>query len=278
MQPLIDADVLLHEIGWSGEFKDKKDGEHVLLPFESVEELLTNKIRLICEDVEATQPPILFVSSSDRIVEIANSYYRLKGLPELVHTPNFRYEVAKTRPYKGNRKNPKPLHFENIFAHMLTHYDVVVSQNGLEADDEMSIEQFKRKDTIICSRDKDLRITPGRHFSWECGKQRSIGPEETDELGFLVKDGKKYYGYGKKFFYFQMLCGDVADNIPGLKGWGEVYAYQLINPLKTEEEMFKTVRKAYIEVMGKENAKEYFLEQANLLWIRQEEGKGYELP
>lgn len=284
MQPLIDGDILLHEIGWSGEFKDKETGEAVLLPFERVAEILDDKIRLICEDVDATLPPIIFISDSEQVCKMHNRCRKLEGLEPIEFIPNFRYDVAKTKPYKGNRKNPKPFHFYNIIAYLMYKYDVVVSEDGYEADDMMCIEQKVRLgETIICTRDKDLRICPGWHFSWECGKQKAIGPVYTDRLGNLVAEvneqGKviKRYGYGMKFFYYQMLAGDSADNIPGLPKYGEVKAFNLLDPIDNEWEIYKAVQAAYIEIIG-DNAKEYFMEQANLLWMTQEKGKGYETP
>lgn len=277
MQPLIDGDILLHEIGWSGEFKDKETGEAVLLPFDKVQDILDDKIRLICEDVEATKPPIIYITSSEDILRPVNKLRKWRGEDPIEYVHNFRYEVAKTKPYKGTRKNPKPEHFYNIAQYLISEYDVVLSEDGLEADDMMCIEQARRGDeTIICSRDKDLRICPGWHFSWECGNQRAIGPEHTDRVGWLERIDKKVVGYGLKFFYYQMLVGDSADNIPGLKGWGTVGAFKLLDPLKTEEELFKAVKSKYIEVVGKDTAKEYFMEQGRLLWMVQEKGKGFE--
>lgn len=114
MQPLIDGDILLHEIGWSGEFKDKETGVEVLLPFDKVSEILDEKIRYICEDVNATEPPIIYITASEHITQQVNRLRKWQGEPLLEFVPNFRYEVAKSRPYKGNRKNPKPEHFYNI--------------------------------------------------------------------------------------------------------------------------------------------------------------------
>ena len=278
MQPLIDGDILLFEIGWSGEFKDKDSGEPVLLPPEEVLDLLDKKIEGICRDVDATKPPILFVSDSEYLTAQRNKQRKREGLEPLPFIPNFRYSVAKTQPYKGNRKNPKPFHFYNILAHMLANYNTVVSKDGLEADDMLCIEQVLRKDdTIICSRDKDLRICPGWHFSWECGKQGAIWPVKTDRIGWLEPKGGDVLGYGLSFFYYQMLVGDTADHIPGLPGYGKVKAFALLKDLKTEEELFTTVRDLYKEVKGGES-KEYFLEMANLLWMTQEKGVGYKIP
>ncbi len=282
MQPLIDADILLHEIGWSGEFKDKETGAEVHLSSDHVLDLLDRKIQLICEDVGATKPPILYITDSQEITRRLNKVRRWQGEPERVYVPNFRYEVAKARPYKGTRKNPKPFHFYNIIFYLMSEYNVVVSEDGLEADDMMCIEQRSNYEsvgtcTIICSRDKDLRICPGAHFTWECGNQKALGPTVTDKIGWLEATDKKVIGYGLSFFYFQMLTGDTADNIPGLKGKGDVFAYKLLHELKTEKELFLAVKSAYIDVLGKEVAKDYFMEQANLLWMVQEKGKPYEL-
>ena len=140
----------------------------------------------------------------------------------------------------------------------------------------MCIYQCSHEGTIICSRDKDLRICPGWHYSWECGKQPSVGPVETDALGWLEsKKSGATLGYGLAFFYYQMLVGDSADNIPGLPGCGDARAKKLLEGADTEMELFKRVKEAYKERgMGKE----YFLEQANLLWMIQQRGIGYEMP
>lgn len=261
-------------------------------------EILDRKIELICEDVGATQPPTLFITNSEWLNNELNRRRRFRGEPEEEYKPLFRYDVAVTQPYKGNRKNPKPFHFNNLIVYMLAEYDTVVAQGGYEADDLMVMAQaeqwyntqngtWDQVPYIICSRDKDLRICPGYHFSWECGKQKAIGPEYTDELGRLILDvkekdngkvDKKVYGYGLKFFYFQMLVGDTADYIPGLPKWGQIKAYNLINELETHEEVFKAVKAAYIETMGLCEAKDYWMEQANLLWMVQKEGESYTIP
>lgn len=275
MQCLIDADVLLHELGWSGEFKDKETGENVLLPFEAVAELLDKKIKLIEYECEATEPSILFITESEKIVEMYNKN-SFSPCP-LIFTPNFRYEMGKTKPYKGTRNNPKPFHFYNIVAYLMANYSVIVSQDGLEADDEICITaRYMGEGYTICSRDKDLRICPGWHYSWECGKQAAMGPHYTDVEGSLhKKDNGDVYGYGMKFFFFQMLTGDAADNIPGLPGVGKAKAYNLLHD-KDYKQCLNIVKDLYKEKMGEES-KNYFLEQGNLLWIRQEHDTPFDI-
>ncbi|NOQ73256.1 MAG: hypothetical protein GQ574_14710 [Crocinitomix sp.] len=242
------------------------------MDFEHVQELLDKRIAVICADVEATEPPLLFFTNSENLNKKLNKARKFLNEEELPYMHNFRYEVAVTKPYKGTRKNPKPFHFHNILAYLMHEYEWVVMENGLEADDAMCVYQNGRDDTIICSRDKDLRICEGNHYSWECGKQRSVGPHYTDRLGSLTTGNNgKTLGYGLKFFYYQMLVGDTADNIPGLKGWGDVGSKKLLQDLTSEKDLLKAVKTAYKE---KGMSKEYFIEQANLLHMVQELHEG----
>ena len=258
-------------------------GELILMNFDHVSELLEARIAVICDEVEATEPPVMFFTNSEYVNRRLNKARRYVGEYEVKYVHNHRYEIAVTKPYKGTRKNPKPFHFYNIMAYLMHKYEYMVMENGLEADDAMCIHQMRRMkhghfndrgqltyelDTVICSRDKDLRICPGFHYSWECGKQRSVGPHYTDRLGSLTKgENGKTLGYGLKFFYYQMLVGDTADNIPGLKGWGDVGAKKLIQDLPDEMAILKVVKEAYKE---KGMSKEYFMEQAHLLHMVQE--------
>ena len=191
MQPLIDGDVLRYEIGFAAETGWGKDNG--LPPFDYVMDLLDNKISYICATVEATEPPILYLTGSK----------------------NFRNEIAKTFIYK-DREGNKPWHFKNITAYMKAKYNVIIEE-GFEADDLMSIEQVHRPgETIICTRDKDLRAVPGFHFGWELGNQPQFGPERIDDFGYIKLNSKrnKLLGGGYLFFLGQCLVGDSVDTVP----------------------------------------------------------------
>lgn len=278
MKPLIDADVLRYEVGFSGQIKDE-DGNDVILDFDRVSELLDEKIKLICKEVGATEPPTLYLTGDEFLAKELNRRLVFQGMEPIELKPNFREAIAITKKYKGNRKSNKPFHFYNLSAYMVGTYDCVVT-NGIEADDAMCIRQYQswydNNDTIICSRDKDLRISPGWHYSWECGKQASIGPIYTDELGWLEKrpDGK-VLGYGLSFFYYQMLVGDTVDNIAGVPGVGPVKAFKLLTEGedKSEQGMYQKVVKAYQEAF-KDDWKVHIREMANLLWMVRETKDG----
>jgi 5'-3' exonuclease len=143
-------------------------------------------------------------------------------------------------------------------------------REGLEADDLLAIEQSSRDDTIICTRDKDLRMVEGMHFGWECGLQPQFGPRYVSNIGTLeLVNGKKIVGEGLLFFYSQIITGDSVDTIPGLPRGGPAMAYKSLHGLTDEQEMFDAVSSLY---QGKfpETWEEELLEQARLLWMVRE--------
>jgi hypothetical protein len=242
MQPLIDSDVLRYEIGFASEVAWQQPGYP---PFDFVADMLDERINNICAVVGATQPPKLYLTG--------------KG--------NFRNEIAKRVPYKS-RKSNKPWHFNNITAYLLCKYDVTVSL-GMEADDLMSIEQMSRPgETIICTRDKDLRQVPGMQYGWELGNQPSFGPLLVEGFGEakLSSDRKKINGYGEKFFWAQCLTGDPVDSIPGIPKMGAVGAAEILDGVSCTEEAFKAVLEAYKDYFG-DNAEAELLEQGRLLYM-----------
>ena len=205
-----------------------------------------------------------------------------------VYHPNFREAVAKKKEYKVGRKGSvKPLHYDNLTEYILATYECVMAE-GLEADDLLSVYQCKAlaknpdPTTIICSRDKDLKMVPGMHFSWECGKQKQFGPVMVKGVGMLkpiygsdvlsrgphkgehkIEDLR---GLGLMFFGAQLIMGDSTDDIPGIPGQGKGAAYYTLRDVKTEEEMFKAVKELYVKKFGDDWGEE-LLEQGRLLWM-----------
>jgi hypothetical protein len=263
MQPLIDGDILVYEVAFAGQYKEEDSDEVLLHSFDYVADILDEKIRQICDAVWATEEPIIYLTGST----------------------NFRNDIAVTKPYKGNRKKEKPFHYKNLRAYMHHKYNVVMTE-GIEADDAMCIEQTKRiskLDTVICSRDKDLRICEGMHFGWETGVSPQFGPtrvsylgelrfdirEKADKNGDMVEYVHAVKGEGLKFFYAQLIMGDSTDNIPGLPKGGVTTVKAVLESCETEEELFKEVKQLYERRFG--DAWEVnMLEQGRLLWMLRE--------
>lgn len=137
-------------------------------------------------------------------------------------------------------------------------------------------------DFVRVTEDKDDAITPGWHKNpnhdepiWvdELGKlmpkyKRNKEPTADYEhhlVGHITRGpnkGKPKYkrvkvgesikevmsdlkGTGLKFFYAQILLGDSADNYKGLPGTGPRAAFEIIDPCKSERELYYAVLKAY---------------------------------
>lgn len=260
------------------------DGELVPSSWEFVEELVNNKLKLICDEVNATEEPTLYLTNTHKINKTLNKKREFVGEPQKPFVDNFRKEVAKEKEYKGTRKQDKPYHYKNLTQYFLSSFDTVVNEDGLEADDVMCILQQKYLDegkpdeTVICSRDKDLWQCPGWHYSWEVGKQAAKGPLFVTELGWLThlnegeKDAKgkarppKIFGCGDLFFYYQLLVGDTIDNIGGIKGRGPDFAYKLLKDCTSTRQAYEFVAEVYVKTWG-DSWKEKFREQADLLYM-----------
>lgn len=221
-QLLIDADYLIYGVGFASEESSEKFAKSRLV--ETLEDLVY--IHLKADSYEA------FLTGKN----------------------NYRYEIAKTVPYKGNRKDAKkPKHYDALRKCMVTRLGAVVV-DGQEADDEVAIRMTKEPDKyLLVGVDKDLRQIPGWHHNPMKAKTE------------YIDDFNAYKG-----FCTQLLTGDRVDNIPGLDRIGPVKAAKALEKAKTKEELLQAVWKVYKE---KEHGIEYLTEQGQLLWLRRYEGE-----
>ena len=300
MQCLIDLDILLYEVGSVGQFVDEETGEVVMKPFDTVSKAFDEKVAEIEAECWATEDSLFFYTDNKQLykkreAKKAKALKRVKKklvenpldqVSEMMATiyqpseyvPNFRDKVAKKKVYKGSRKNERPKHYINLVEYVCATREVVIAE-GCEADDLLAIHQYAAEPltTIICSRDKDLKIVPGMHFGWMCGLQKQFGPAPVYKYGSLDINarGTKIEGTGLKFFYSQILTGDKTDDYPGLPRCGPVKAFKLLAECNDEEEMFNATYEAYKSFYGDETAHDEMKEQANLAWMvceRNEDG------
>jgi hypothetical protein len=270
MRCLIDADVIRYEVGFCGEWKDD-DGEVQIRDFEFVKDILHERVDKIVEAAWSDEPPIMYMTYDRHFHKVFSKEEARQGLPPTEYIPNYRFMAAVTKPYK-ERGSVKPFHYHNLTAYILSEFNIKIVP-GLEADDAICIDQWSQRNeeraTIICTRDKDLRMCPGMHYGWECGRQEGFGPRMVTELGSLKMSGNKLRGEGMLFFFAQMITGDVVDSIPGLKGCGPAKAYQLLAECTTIEEAHDAAFNLYKLRMA-EDADVYWREQATLLWMVRE--------
>ena len=169
----------------------------------------------------------------------------------LTGSGNFRNDIAVTAPYKGNRKGTeRPEFLGHVREYMVDHWDAVVSEDE-EADDLIAIRATElHPNCVVASVDKDFLQVPGWHYN-----------TRTREVRF-VDDWE-----GLKFFYTQILTGDRADNIMGLKGIGPKRAEKLLHEATTEQELLTVCLNSYAGDMKR------VLENGRLLWLRREVGQ-----
>jgi len=184
---------------------------------------------------------------------------------------NFRKTIYPQ--YKANRVDQKrPDYLEPLREWLVTKWGAKVT-DGIEADDALGIAQTENTAkgtgflTIICSLDKDLLQVPGNHYSWEIGtstwnkpaSRRWVSPQE-----------------GLFNFYWQIMMGDAADNVPGFDGkmrqkvpkfmedW-----YHMMQSLETEQELFDFVKGKYQLPL------DHMLQHAACLWVQRYEGESW---
>lgn len=280
MKCLIDADILSYEISSCGQYYEPEDVKRetlIIRDFDSVANLLDQKIKEIVAECNSDEEPTLYLTGDEKLLYHVNRMRVRDGEEVKTFKPNFRVGIAQAKPYKGNRKQDKPFHFHNLRAYMLSQYDCIVTE-GMEADDLICIDLYgsgntlKNCFTIACTRDKDLRMCTGWHYGWKCGKQEQFGPTFIGVIGNLeLTQGnpKKLRGTGLKFFYSQLLTGDTVDNIGGLPKHGPVRAFNELSECTTEEELYSKVKELYRRVYAKDWGRN-LKEQCDLLWMVRE--------
>jgi len=290
MTALIDADIIVYRAGFAAQTTQY----HLVVDDNLIKtfDLHTKKADVIAFKVknapeselisELLVQPVAFAKQYvDKIVQfIKNSVTpsEMRLFLTANDKSNYRFKIAKTPGraglgYKAGRAS-KPEHYEALREYLVTKYKAEVIY-GQEADDALGIEQYKdfaeardepenyRNDcyleyalkTIICSIDKDLKMIPGCHFNIVTGDREFI---------------TEFEGY--KNFCNQLLIGDNADNIPGIRGIGKKRAANLLKDAKTEKELLDIVKGMYYTKF-KEDADRRLLEIGQLLWIRRHEGE-----
>lgn len=149
---------------------------------------------------------------------------------------HFRYPIYKYADYKGHR-GEKPIWVSDIelraMHYMMDNYKFI-KPNYIEADDVLSyIPQILPKDTyefVYCSPDKDLKQLAGVHYDY-----RTL-------TTVVISEQEAMYNLA-----YQLLIGDVTDNIKGIPGIGKVKAAKI---LKDYTHHLSGVFQEYIKAFG----------------------------
>ncbi len=218
LTPLLDCDLIVYRVGFAAE-KDEPI-ENVL---HSVKMVVANALAPFDSKAE------LYISGSG----------------------NFRNEIAKTKPYKGNRLDtPKPQYYNEIREYLIK-YHKAIPTDGIEPDDMQGIRQYELKGkSCIISIDKDMKMIKGWHYNFVKGEAKFI-------------DGLA----AERWFFTQLLTGDPTDNIQGVPKIGPKTAEKLLDESDNPDGWFEVCKREYRRYYGEDEWQSKLSEMAQLLWI-----------
>lgn len=190
-----------------------------------------------------------------------------------------RWHLPTVKPYQGQRVNRQELPLKGpLKTHLLSNpgeYSVqgieVLGDMYFEADDRIIIDAYRFKERgIVSSGDKDLWLTPYARLDMPSGE---IWEPLDNPYGWIRWDDTQAMpvrGHGLKFFWWQMLAGDEADNVKGIRTYagklcGKVGGFELINPISSEQEAAEFVVGAYAAI------NQDVLAEAEALFLRRSE-------
>jgi len=140
---------------------------------------------------------------------------------------NFRYKIYPE--YKKNRPEKHPI-IDVLNKYLVENFGAIESHNAESDDYAFSYSQLPeyKGRAIICSVDKDMLQIPGIHYDYQKNKFHIID-EETARYNLAI----------------QMIMGDAADGIKGLRGYGPKKAEKLIVKGMSQYQYIKTILKEY---------------------------------
>lgn len=218
---LIDADSIIHIVAYHNAVS-----EATLEMFEDVTDL-EEKEEIIMQMYGQMDKEPVFAHVDQFINDIilsAGCDHYLGFLGTRTGSNTFRHKLAKTKPYKGNRKSSphwtkfwKPL----LIGHMVDKWKFIELSN-IEADDAVIMCAAAMEDTVICSPDKDLKQIEGNFYDYKKCEHSSVTKEEA------IKN-----------LYTQTLVGDSVDNVGGAPRVGRKSKFLEFPDCKTPEDFHK---------------------------------------
>lgn len=154
----------------------------------------------------------------------------------------FRNQIATSKPYKGHRKNAnRPVYLLEAKNYMVKFWNARITSR-YESEDMVICRAYQigRENVIIAAIDKDLLMHPLKFYNYRTKTHSTISPEQ-----------------GQINLWRQVCTGDSCDNIPGIPGVGVKRAARVSNMTGCIR-MYQQYEQSY----------EYFVEQFNLIYIR----------
>lgn len=244
---LIDGDFIVYRSAFAVQKKNKETGHIELEPVGNMCNIIKNTVLMIINRYNSIDYELYLStdkSSSNRIKIDGN--------------------------YKLNRKHQsRPVYYNEAREYLLKNWNAKLVYDA-EADDMLGIRQYDLheslppwdlqtrgkfifsencRESLLVHQDKDINNIPGWHFNPVKEKEYYVSELEAD-----------------RHFYKQLLMGDGADNIKGIKGLGVARSTVLLKDCASVLEMFEVVYNEYCR-WYEEEALEKLLTNGSLLWI-----------
>ena len=189
----------------------------------------------------------------DFLTSIANSCSAESILVCLTEGKSWRRHHARTKEYKGNRKDRVlPPYLNDLRAHMKDKWKAFYVSHW-EADDLIFMartvykQRYPDYKIFLATNDKDCRQYPGNFIDFKKMIFFTITPDEA-----------------QKSLWTQMIVGDSTDNIAGIQGIGKVGAEKILQDVAVPDYP-AVVLKSYIAKYGERDGVERFYESYKLL-------------
>lgn len=234
MHTLIDCDVLRYRVGFACEYTlyhfDEQEfkGIKALKDYAKEKNIKLKEEDLIGEDILDSVENCLH-SCKLQVEHILGRTKAKSWQGYLTGKDNFREKIATIKPYKGNRPDRKPKHYDALTEYLVNVWGAQIV-DGIEADDALAIDQTERKfkGCCIASIDKDLLQVPGKHYDFYHDKRITISESESE-----------------RNLYAQIISGDSTDNIQGVPGIGDKGARKLLSKCGSISEFYRVAQEAY---------------------------------
>lgn len=199
------------------------------------------------EDVQEPEPIANVLHTAKVMVEKdlkssgASSYLAFIGEGE-----SFRVGISTILKYKDRENILRPVLLDEVSEYLKKKFKASVV-TGIENDDQVVIECYKRKDRFALIEDKDFWGCPIN--VWDRNQQER-GIVDCNKYGKLFLDSKgKVRGEGRVFFYWQVAASDATDGYAANSAsdirWGDKSAYNALVDCKNDKEAFQKLVEIY---------------------------------
>ena len=176
------------------------------------------------------------------------SMKRRKIYPE--YKDHKRTKVRLNRIYEDSSLGDEDISMKKQLQRLITYMQSLpvnfICLDNVEADDTiayLALDSFKDWNSIIMSSDKDfLQIVSDNVKVWSPTKKKLYGPQDVLN---------EYSVSSQNFVYFRTLCGDVSDNIAGVRGCGLKTVVRAFPMLSGDKVELKVLHDSSVENSGK---------------------------